>query len=95
MSWTKEYPQKISKNELRGKALYILDDHPPEPSSKTGLLLLIVTDHVQKYKILVTDTDIQNIIDIAKQNEAFTFDDSQPYATVCKHVPTVYVKSSP
>ena len=74
MSWTKNYPKQVSKNDLCGKVLRTLADKPPENTEKDYLkrLALMDTENSQVYNVLVTLRDIQKIIDLMPK--PFTFD---------------------
>jgi len=88
-SWTTRFPRIVSKNDLRGIALRIFADRPPEPASKRGMYNLMVFEHDtdNRYTILVTAQDVDRIVgiitDASKPSpRCFTFDETQPWAEV-------------
>jgi len=71
-------PEQTDKNKLEGFELCVLADTPPKPIKlKSGAtmnsLIVFNPKNSQSYKILVTDTDIDNICKIVSKNKRFTF----------------------
>jgi hypothetical protein len=96
VNWVTNYPRLKSKNDLRAQPLKILNDRPPEPSSKKGMFSLLAMNAKtsETYTILVTAQDLDRIIGVitdpnTENPRLFTFDDKQPWAEVIPYVETL------
>jgi len=76
--WYMVRPEQTDKNKLEGMELNVLADCPPKPLKlKSGAIMNSLTvfnpETSASYKILVTDTDIDNICRIVSKGKKFTF----------------------
>jgi len=76
--WYRKRPLTTDKNKLEGIELNVLSDSPPKQiklksGAEMNSLVVFNTENSQSYKILVTDTDIDEICEIVSKGKRFTF----------------------
>jgi len=92
-AWYLKRPEQTDKNKLEGIELNVLADLPPKPlklpsGATMNSLIVFNPKNSKSYRILVTDTDVDNICRIVSKGKKFTFviPDGKQWAEVGEYV---------